>query len=79
MERPTMSNDTALDQTEGTVNLYLRNAVNALDYYFGKGYARENPALVASYIKAATEDYKTMAFVDAAYEIAEAIRATVQE
>jgi hypothetical protein len=70
MDRPTMSNDTALRQAMSTASTYMNDAIYQIDQVLGDGYAKKNPALIAAYMKSATEDMKTSVLFDSLYEIA---------
>ncbi|MDX1943760.1 MAG: hypothetical protein SFU86_00005 [Pirellulaceae bacterium] len=73
MDKPTLSNDHALRQASMTAATYLSEAMLAIDKRFGDGYAKENPALVGSFIQACASDYHSTAISAALYELAEAI------
>lgn len=51
--------DTLMRQAPTTVELYLKEVIEMVDVNFGKGYARANPALVASLVETCAKDYST--------------------
>lgn len=51
--------ETLFKQAPATAGSFFRQAISEIDLAFGKGYARDNPALVASLIGAATADFNT--------------------
>jgi hypothetical protein len=74
MERPTMSNDTALQQAVETASRYLWDGAYEIDKLFGHGYAKANPELLCAYMKTASNDLTSSIIFDTLYEIAESIR-----
>lgn len=60
--------NTLVDQASGTIEAYFGEAVRAIDLKFGNGYAKNNPDLVAAFIKAAAADYNNAAMIVAIQE-----------
>jgi acyl-CoA reductase-like NAD-dependent aldehyde dehydrogenase len=72
MKKPTLSEESAVEQAGITVNKYLDNAVWYIDRKFGEGYALEHPDLVASLVEAQGHDFATTMRTVTQYELAEA-------
>jgi hypothetical protein len=62
----TASVDTLMRQAPITVAGYLSGAVKYIDAQFGKGYAEENPQLMAAFIRASAQDFHTAMMVKSA-------------
>lgn len=71
--KPTISPDTALDQAGMTLKTYLFRAEKEIDNVFGKGFARENPELVAAAINMQARDYDSYSTSVAIYDAAEKV------
>lgn len=56
-------------QAPETVAAYMREAVKHIDNYFGDGYAKQNPALVAAFIQASAQDFHTAMMKVAAQDL----------
>ena len=61
------------NQASASVSDYLAKAVKHIDEEFGKGYAKENPELVASFVRAAVLDFNCAATIISQQELTEAI------
>lgn len=79
MERPTMSNGTALQQAGETASRYLYDGAYDIDKLFGSGYAKAHPELLCAYMQTAASDFNSSVIFDTLYEIAEAVRDLRQE
>jgi hypothetical protein len=51
--------DTLMRQASMTATDYMTAACRAIDGQFGQGYAKANPALVASFMQVAASDFNT--------------------
>lgn len=56
-------------QAPKTVSEYMTKAVDAIDSEFGKGFAKNNPALVGAFIQASTQDFHTAMMKVAAQDL----------
>jgi hypothetical protein len=56
-----------------TIDNYLDEAVCRIDKQFGEGYAKNNPMLVAGFIRACADDFNTMMMRQAIDEASSAI------
>jgi hypothetical protein len=66
----TASWDTLMRQAPMTVHDYVTAIIGTIDEHFGKGYAKQNPALVAALVRAATDDFRTTSLVVCSQNIA---------
>lgn len=58
-ERVTASAKTLMVKAPMTVDTYMRSAVDSIDKQFGKGFAKQNPTLVAGFLLSCSVDYAT--------------------
>lgn len=49
-----------VNQASGTADDYFLRAIESIDSKFGKGYAKNNPELIAVLVNAASNDFKVM-------------------
>lgn len=74
----TASFDTLHQHAKDSAESYLTRAIRNIDEEFGKGYAQENPLLVAAFMQAASREFTmgamTKVFGSGLEEIAESIR-----
>lgn len=73
MEKPRLTEETALKQAGQTIKQYLFQAEAAIDEVFGEGFAKENPGLVGDCVKAQAEDFKTTSMTAAIYGVEDSI------
>jgi hypothetical protein len=66
----TASWDTLMRQASMTVHDYVTAIIGTIDEHFGKGYAKQNPALVAALVQATTADFRTTSLVVASQNVA---------
>lgn len=69
MEKPTISNDNAVDQAGRTIRQYLYQALEHIDDIFGEGYAHKNPNLVGQCVTAQALDFATTSITAALWEV----------
>ncbi|EGQ7810862.1 hypothetical protein I6Y99_004930 [Vibrio parahaemolyticus] len=50
------SPETLMKQAGYTADFWLKQAIDSIDEAFGKGYAKDNPELVAGFLVAASND-----------------------
>lgn len=55
----TASNETLLNQAPITAERYMSEAIDRIDRFFGKDYAKNNPILVAAFMQCAAQDFQT--------------------
>lgn len=67
--RPTCSAETALEQAGMTMHQYIGQAVTAIDFFLGEGYAKKHPELIAAAIKCQVHDFNCVAHCAAIYTI----------
>ncbi|MDA3886344.1 MAG: hypothetical protein PF638_12185 [Candidatus Delongbacteria bacterium] len=78
MSRITADGKTIMKQAHQTASVYLASAIKEIDKKFGRNYAKENPSLVASFMKVAASDANSVTtaqvIAEAIEEVAEALK-----
>ena len=74
MQKPTMTEDSAIQQAGETIGIYLEQAIDEIDKRFGDGYAKKNPAFVSELVRCQTLDFNNASLVAGLYEIADALK-----
>jgi hypothetical protein len=74
----TATYDQLLAQTERTSNTDLLDAVNSIDKLFGEGFAKKNPALVATFIQTSSADFHHAMLKLAAQDIRDGLRSLAE-
>lgn len=64
-----------MTQAPMTIHTYLWAAEESIDKVFGKGYAKANPILVASFIEASQRDFQNTTGLAAIYALGDQIEA----
>ena len=67
-----------LDQATPTAQRYLSDAVNIIDCEFGKGFAKNNPNLVAAFMQVAASDMNNATLAKAQSEAIEVLAAAIE-
>lgn len=62
---------TLMNQASATAHEYLREAVRRIDGDLGDGYAKEHPAVLAAFMAAAVEDFRTAIIAQAMQDATE--------
>lgn len=63
-----------LRQASMTAEVYLIEAVRCIDKQFGEGYAKKNPALIASFISTSATDFNTAMSKAGMQDLTDALR-----
>ncbi len=76
--RPLCDAGELLKQAGMTAATYLDSAIDNIDKAFGKGYAKQNPDLVAAYMRTCALDFATACMRDGIGELADAVDRVAQ-
>lgn len=66
-------NETLFRQAPATAHDYMTNAVKDIDAYFGKGFAKAHPELIAAYMQTAAIDMSGAVIARAVETLADAV------
>lgn len=73
MDKPTISNDSAVHQAGLTIHQYLVQAKAHIDDVFGFGYAESHPNLVGACVQAQVTDFNSAILATPMFEVASAL------
>jgi hypothetical protein len=74
MDKPTASAETLMRQASDTANHYFIIAIKNIDDYFGDGFAKDHPDLIAAHMNAAALDFHAASITAGLWEVAEGVR-----